>query len=315
LKDLEPFPNSRAFGFFALANASTGIQPNGMSYLARPMIATFNRGFSKGNRDLRQFEQTDIVFNARRSLELDDQSIRRSVQSAASQGVWDTYLEILAARAPGDSTTQESAFELLASRTDGLRYIAPSQESELAKLDLEPSTLLLAENELQSGYGLLLPNDIPKRDPAWWRVDTATGTLTGMMIGPGGYGGSVATEYLIKIISGILSAVFIIHGEYNCFATKSGLALFCCLVDTTLTGILVALVTYAVSAMIVGLLATTGTVIIPGAADPIAAGLVAKETSRMVAAIVAFLTTGGGRVLLKFSDFRIKVCGTLTGTG
>jgi len=309
LKDLEPLPNYRAFGFFALANASTGIQADGASYLARPMIATFNRGYSKRNGNLYQFKQTDIVFNARRSLELDDQSIRKSARSAASQGVWDTYLEVLAARAPGDSTTRDSAFELLAARTEGLRYIAPWQESELARFDLEPSALLLAENELQSGYGLLLPDDIPQRDPAWWRVDTATGTLTGMMVGPGGYGGSTATEY-IEVLSLVVTSTLMILGEYNCYATESGVDLFCCLVDTIFTGVLIAALTYAVTAMIVSVVATTGVVIIPGAAKPMAAGLAAKKTSQMVAAVIALMVASNGRVLLKYSDFRIKICGT-----
>jgi hypothetical protein len=60
------------------------------------------------------------------------------------------------------------------------------------------------EKELQSGYGLLLPANIPKRDPAWRRVDTATGTWADMMVGPGGCGGTTAIEY-VQMLSKVLS--------------------------------------------------------------------------------------------------------------
>jgi hypothetical protein len=307
LKDLEPLPNFRIFDFLAMANGSTGFESDGTTYLARPMIATFNRGISEKNGDLRQFEQTDIVFNARRSVKVDDQSIQRSSQRSALQGVWDTYLETVSSGAPRKPAEQSSAFSLLATHNDNFRYVSPSQVSELGDLALEPWALLLAKNELESGYGLILPEDISRTEPVWWRVDPKTGSVSGMMAGPGGYGGATAAEYLLYLSIGV-ATLLMYWSFYNCWQNESGLALFCCLVDSWLTGMIVALI-----AFVIGQLMAAGT-----AAGAIAAGMrtaTATKEAEMVAAIIAAFALDVPSGLISFTDFRIRACGTATGSG
>ena len=314
LKELKPLPDYRAIEFFALANGSMGIQPDGASYLAQPMIVTFNRGISRKQGGLISFEQTDILFNARRSLEWTDGFIQRSIQLAATQGVWDTRLEASARPTTYDSMPQTSAFDVLVGRTQGLRYISPLQESELGGLNLAPSVLQLAKSELQSGFGLLLPADIPITNPSWWRVDTTTGTVTGMGVGPGGYGGVSATEYAVKLASLAITTVYLTHSIWKCYENYTGVALLCCLFDSIFTGMVIALITYFIAALVVELFATSGKIVI-GAAESMSTGLVAKQNSRMIGSIIALLVTGTIRTGIKtLPEFRIKVCGTITGT-
>jgi hypothetical protein len=312
IQQVKPPPDSRAFRFIGMANGSTGNSIAIASFLAQPMIVTLNRGLSRKNGNLNRFEQTDIVFNVRRSLEFSTQSAEQSIQQSVSQGVWDTYFEVLSNRKPDESAAQISAFERLSSRLENLRYIPPDEKSELEKLGLDFSSELLAKNELQAGFGLLIPDGVSVEYPAWWRVDTATGTVTGMAVGPGGYGGVTSTEWIIKLISLSISSAYMIHGIWNCYENYQGIALYCCLVDTILTGVLIAAMTHIITAIIVEMLATTGTVIIPGAAPE--AGLIAKQNSRMIAAIVALFVTASGRTGLKLADFRLKVCGTIADT-
>lgn len=311
IMELDPVPNYRAFQFLAMANSSTGYEAEHVSYLAQPMLATFNRGFSQKDDALYPYEQTDIVFNARRSVGFEEGKVGRALRASAEKGVWDSHFEALAGSMPGGSATQRSAFDILSSRTQGLVYIGPSETSRLGDLGLKPPFHRVAMNELESGNGLILPGDVGSADAAWWRVDVESGTLTAMMIGPGGYGGATATEYIIKIFGVGLSLVYLLHGIYSCFVNESGLELFCCLFDTILTGALIAAMTYAITAVIVGLLQTTGTVIIPGAANPAAAGLAAKKTSVMVAKVVALFVTVPARTLPKLLDFRLNVCGAI----
>lgn len=314
LQSLEPVPNYPAFQFLGMANSSTGFHGSRVSYLSRPMLVTFNRGFTQRGNSLIPFEQTDIVFNARRSMEFGADSIVKDPRHAAESGVWDSYFEVLAGPRPDEAVVQRSAFDSLSSRTERLLYVPSTDEARLSELELDAALSRIARNELRAGYGLIFPSEADDGTTAWWRVDGETGTLTAMTVGPGGYGGSTATEYVIKVISISVSLLYLLHGIVSCFMNESGIDLFCCLFDTILTGALIALLTYAITALIVGALKTTGTVMVIGAKDPVAAGLAAKKTSVMVAEIVALFVTVPGRTVAKLSDFRLNVCGSIVGS-
>ena len=119
-------------------------------------------------------------------------------------------------------------------------------------------------------------------------------------------------EHIIKGFSLYLTGFFLADSLLDCYENEEGLALFCCLLDSQITGALVALLTYVTSLIVVELFATTGTVIIPGAAP--GAGEIAKQNSRVFGNLVAYLTTGPGRTAAKRGKFRITVCGSITGT-
>lgn len=310
IANLKPAPNYRSLEFFAMVNAPIQNADGSVSYLAQPMLATFNRGLSRKQSELYSYEQTDIVFNSRRSLTANGSSLRRSVQLAAEYGVWDTYFETINTGAGAIDTNTYSAFSQLTSQEATLRYIAPPQLNELSRVDLDSGAELLARQELENGYGLLIPNSDSKGSALWWRVDPATGTLTGMTRGPGGYGGSVVAEYIVKGISMAISAVILGYNLTKCFVEEEGVALACCLIDSIVTGAIVFLLTYAITAMVVALFSTTGTIIYPGltAEASAAASIAEKALSRTIGALVALMATGPARIAMPINKFRINIC-------
>lgn len=298
LKKLDPLPDFRSVAFYAMANGSTGFEPGGASYLARPMIATFNRGVQERDGGLRQFEQTDIVFNARRSLQVIDRSVRPSPERSARRGLWDTYVESIPVSAPTGPASRDSAFSKLSSGTVALQYIPPSQVARLDQLGLEPSVALLAKNELNSGSGLLLPSRMSKTGTAFWRVDVDTGTLTGMMVGPGGYGGASFTEWL-QIVSVGLGVLTTLGANFQCWQNHSGQALECCVINSTFTGAVMIALGLAVGRYVA--------LVVVDAARKMEA---ATEAGKMVAAVANAISIDTPLFVASFSNFRIKLCGS-----
>lgn len=304
LEGLEPLPDFRFIDFLAMANASTGFTPGGTHYLAAPMIVTFNRGITENNGELHQFEQTDIVFNARRSLRWDGTTVTWAPREAALQGIRDTFLESVPIGWHRKPLARSSAFSALADAGDSLRYIAPADTSALADLGLTPSARFIAQNELQSGYGLIVPTRTMGSEPAWWRVDTESGTVLGMTIGAGGYGGVALTEFLL-FLSVTVATLLMYWSFYSCFRSESGLALFCCLVDSWLTGIIVAALAVVIAEM---------AIIGPAGALAAEMGAGTKEVA-LVSSIISAFALDVPSTFLSFTDLRLKACGTLTGSG
>ena len=305
MKDIEPLPDLRMVKFLTMTNGDLGFHSGSVSYLAEPMIATFNRGVTDNKGDLRGFEQTDIVFNARRSLDLSDQNIQNDSKLSSLMGVWDTFLEDTpsAAKSP---EWQSSAISQLKSRTEALQLVTPEQSNELSKLNLDPSVLLLANNELEAGYGLIIPGGTSTENPAWWRVDMSTGTVTGMALGPGGYGGDAA-EYLMYISMAIATYLMWLS-FYNCWENETGVALFCCLLDSWITNILVAVLAFMVAQML-------SAVLFAGITQMGLTFAAATKEAALATAIITAITLDVGGTVLSFTDFRISACGTLTGSG
>jgi hypothetical protein len=308
LRGVKASPDFRPLEFLGKANASTGFEGGLATYLAEPMLVTVQSGLSKQQADYIGFRQTDIVFNSRRSIEWDGSEIRRSVRQAARHGILDTYLEL----SPMDASSgsQSSAFEILSAQDKELKYISPTNPALLRAMNLGVAEHELAIAELESGNGLLIAHHDEGARPGWWRVDPGSGTVTGMTVGPGGYGGTTATEYGTILSIGI-TLIFLAMSVAQCFLTEAGLALFCCLVDSYITGVLVAALAFVIGALI-------GTVVAGGfagmtATEAIFTGAsVSGPTQEMVAAIAVFLLTDVPGVAVSLSGFTIRVCGRMT---
>jgi hypothetical protein len=208
------------------------------------------------------------------------------------------------------SGSQSSAFEILSSQDKELKYISPTNPALLRAMNLGVAEHELAIAELESGNGLLIAHHDEGARPGWWRVDPGSGTVTGMTVGPGGYGGTTATEYGTILSIGI-TIIFLAMSAVQCFLTEAGLALFCCLVDSYITGVLVAALAFVIGALIATVVAggfagmTATEAIFTGAS-------VSGPTQEMVAAIAVFLLTDVPGVAVSLSGFTIRVCGRMT---
>lgn len=303
LKDLTPVPDVQALNFLAIANGSTGFRREGVDYLASPMVVTFNKGVTRSADELRQFEQTDIVFNARRSFDVENGKVVPTPQHAALRGIWDTYLETQSASLRGAPVAVKSAFGILDTPQSKLQYFGPEDGDDLARAGLDKVSLQLARQELDSGYGLVIPAEFEAGSAAWWRIDPSTGTATGMMVGAGGYGGATVAEFLV-VLSITIATLLLYWSYYNCFKTEAGIALFCCLVDSWLTGFVVGALAFLIATLI-------GTGVAAGAA---AMGAATAE-AEMVSAIIGLFVLDVPSTFVSFTDFRLNACGRVTGSG
>lgn len=302
LNGLGSLPDTRWVRYVHSTQTATGFGDGSAAYLHQPMLVSFNHGVRYDDVEgLRGYEQTDILFNARRVVERVDDTWERAPGTAALAGVLETQQEHLQMASRG-GLNQQSAFASLADTPAGFVRLSPDDRSALRELSFAAGVQRSAIQELDAGYVLLVPRGSDADH--WWRVDPTTGTTTGMGVGAGGYGGATAAEYIIYT-GIIIGTLLMYYSFYNCFENESGLALFCCLVDSWLTGILVALVAFTIGALIsAGITAGAGA----GAAGA------ATAEAELVAAIVNFLILDVNSAVLSFTDFRIAACGSITGT-
>lgn len=302
MQEISPFPDLRPTRFFGLANGETGFSSDTTSFLATPMLVAFGRGIYTSNGQLFEYLQSDILFNERRSLVFDGDIVAANPMESSRKGIWDTIIEALpdTLRERG---TDRSAYPTLEAQIEDLEYVGPSEASKLHDLGIAEPATSIATRELQAGYGLILSRDFSSENPAWWRVDLQTGTVTGMGVGPGGYGGVTATEAIIILFA---SVSFILRwvGYINCWENETGLNLFCCLVDSYITNQLMAAMAFAIAHLI-----TMG---VTALGANMGAAVVSAEMELVTAIIGAALTDIPG-VLITFADFKLEVCGTLTG--
>ena len=309
LNGLDPLPDTRWIKYLFATHTSTGFGDSGVAYLHQPALVSFNHGVRKGQNGLRAYEQIDILFNARRVLELTGEGLISAPGTAALAGVMQTQAEYRQLQSRG-AEIKNSAFQQLSGFAGEMLRISPTESAALAKSGMTPGALRAAERELSAGYALLVPrtSDVDY----WWRIDPSTGTATGMGITSGGYGGVTVAEFLFVL--GLVAGTLLMYiGFYNCFTgDDTGLALFCCLVDSWLTGIIVAAFAFvAAQATAAALLALEGTVAVGPGVTTLAAEY---KLTEMVIAITNFILWDGGSAAISFTDFRIAACGTLTGT-
>ena len=93
---------------------------------------------------------------------------------------------------------------------------------------------------------------------------------------------------------------------YNCWENETGLDLFCWLVDSWITNILIAMVAFVIAQLL-----TAG--IAAGAVSLGAEALAAAAEAELVSAIVAALIFDANGIVLSFTDFRLRFCETATG--
>ncbi len=299
LNGLDPLPDTRWIKYLFATHSSTGFGQDQAAYLHQPTLVSFNHGVRESGDGLRGYEQVDILFNARRVVELEAGRWASRPETAALAGVLETRAEQRQMEARGGAPGA-SAYRSLSQASGRLKAVRPDRPSDLEALDLSPGAMLAAQRELNSGYVLVVPSSGVVNH--WWRVDPSTGTATGMAIGAGGYGGATAAEYIIYT-GIIIGTLLMYYSFYSCFTSESGLALFCCLVDSWLTGIIVAALAFTA-----GMLIGTGL----GAVGA-ALGTATAEVE-LVAAIVNFVFIDGASTAISFTDFRIRACGSLTGT-
>lgn len=299
LNGIDPLPDVRWLKYFMATRTDTGFSDGGATYAARPAITSFNHGVYANGDGLRGYDQIDILFNSTRGVSVTDDGPTLAHTGALASGLFETFQEhrLMESRSTDGSG---SAFDALADNSKPLVAVTPGDPSQLASIGLSASAMLHARQELASGYALLIPEGSDTGH--WWRVDPATGTTTGMGVGPGGYGGVSASEYIV--IGGIIIGTLLMYfGFYNCFANESGLALFCCLVDSWLTGIVVAALAFVIAQVIaLGL-------------GSVAAGMgTATAEAELVSAIFTAVFVDVPANALSFTDFRIRACGSVTGT-
>jgi len=299
LNGLDNLPDTRWIQYLFATQTATGYGEKRAAYLHQPTMVSFNHGVRARGEGLRGYEQIDILFNARRVVERQGESWLPHPATAMLSGVLETRQEQLQVASRGGEGGA-SAFESLSQAAERFVRIAPDERSNLESLDFAPGAARAAQRELDAGYALLVPP--VKGVDHWWRIDPGTGTATGMAIGAGGYGGATATEYIIY--GGIIIGTLLMYYSfYSCFTSESGLALFCCLVDSWLTGIIIAA------------LAFTAGVLSGAALGAVGAGMGAATAEvELVTAIINFIVLDGGSTVLSFTDFRIRACGSLTGT-
>ncbi|GAB4172885.1 MAG: hypothetical protein Kow0020_07970 [Wenzhouxiangellaceae bacterium] len=291
LQGLDPLPDTRWLHYFRTTQTATGFNGHIVSYLHQPLVVSFNHGVRGTAQALSGYEQIDIVFNSRRVLERKGAEWTPRPDGAALAGVFETRQEQRVLELRGGETGG-SAFAGLAGVSGFTRI---SGAAELGRVALPPGARRAAEAELEAGYALLVPDTAAPEH--WWRVDPATGTVTGMAIGAGGYGGASAAEY-IALVGFAIGTLLFLYGFYKCFQGPGGEVLFCCLVDSALTGILVAVVAAAAAALI-----TSG--IGAGAA---AVGGSAAEAELVAAIVNAFIFDVSGAAL-SFTNLQLHVCG------
>lgn len=299
LKGLDALPDTRWIRYLHATQTATGFGEGAAAYLHQPMLVSFNHGVRAAAEDLRGYEQIDILFNDRRVVRRGDSVWKTQPTTAALAGVLETQAEHLQMQARGGERSS-SAFSSLATLSTGFTRVSPNQRSALAGLDLAPGALRAAELELDAGYALLVPRAAGVDH--WWRVDPGTGSVTGMGVGAGGYAGIAAAEYIV-LLGITIGTLLMYYSFYNCFQSESGLALFCCLVDSWLTGIIIAAIAAGIAAII-----TWG---IGAAASSMGA---ATAEAELVTAIVNFAILDVTSTALSFTDLRLQACGSLTGT-
>ncbi|MEM7053386.1 MAG: transglutaminase domain-containing protein [Pseudomonadota bacterium] len=300
LNGLDPLPDNRWLKYLFASHTATGFSETGAAYLHKPALVSFNHGVRSGAEGLRGYEQIDILFNARRVMEFTDEGLIRAPGAAAFAGVLETQVEHRQLMARG-ADQMDSAFVKLSDASSGMRRLSPSDRNALKELALAPGAQRAAERELAAGYALLIPS-VDAADH-WWRIDPETGTATGMAVTAGGYGGATVAEYLFVLGIGI-GTLLMYYSFYKCYQDESGLALFCCLVDSWLTGIIVAAFAFlAAQLTAMGLLYLAGSTV-----------ATASAFDTMVIAIINFIFYDGASTAISFTDFRIAACGTITGT-
>jgi hypothetical protein len=299
MKGLDPLPDMRWMKYFMATRTGTGFSDNGATYAGRPAITSFNHGVYANGDGLRGYDQIDILFNSTRAVSVTDDGPSFAQAGALASGLFETFQEhrLMESRSADGSS---SAFDALADKSESLVAVTPGDPSKLASIGLSPAAMLHARQELASGYALLIPQS--SETAHWWRVDPATGTTTGMGIGPGGYGGVSASEYIV--IGGIIIGTLLMYyGFYNCFTNESGLALFCCLVDSWLTGLFVAALAFVI-AQLIGL-----------GVGAVGASMGASTAeAQLVSAISTAAMIDVPATVISFTDFRIRACGSATGT-
>ena len=294
---LDPLPESQWLEYLLTTLTDTGVSATRASYLHEPMLISFDRGLFRSGEAIAGFEQVDIVANARRSLSRQDGRVTVRPDVSMAHGIYESLQEhqLLERDAIG---TVSSAFE----RLEGVEDFTLIEAGSAAGTDLDAELRRLVDRELEAGYAVLIPDD----DPAsgWWRVDADTGTATAMGIGPGGYGGQSAAEY-IQILGAVISAMFMYYNFYKCFQSYSGLELFCCLMASWILGVAMALVMYVMAQIIGAVLgsAALNYSMVHGS------GLVATESVRATAALLNLAYTGVATKLFDFSNLKERACG------
>jgi hypothetical protein len=299
LNGLDSLPDTRWIRYWHATQTATGFGENQAAFLHQPMLVSFNHGVRASGDGLIGYEQIDLLFNARRVVQRGDAGWALQAGTAALSGVLETQQEHLQMQGRG-AARSDSAFAALSGAAAEFTRVSASERAVLADLDLAPGALRAAELELDAGYALLVPRAAGVDH--WWRVDPGTGSVTGMGVGAGGYAGVAAAEYIV-LLGITIGTLLMYYSFYNCFQNESGMALFCCLVDSWLTGIIIAGMAAIAAALI-----TMG---IGAAATSMGA---ATAEAELVTAIVNFVILDVNSTALSFTDLRLRACGSLTGT-
>ncbi len=294
---VDPLPESQWLEYMLTAMTDTGVAESRTSYLHEPMLISFDRGLVRSGEAIAGFEQVDIVANARRSLSRQDGRITVSPEVSMAHGIYESMQEhqLLERDAVG---TVSSAFDRL-ERVEDFTLLESGAD---AGIGLDAEIRRLVDRELEAGFAVLIPEDDPSS--GWWRLDADTGTATAMGIGPGGYGGQAAAEY-IQVLGIVISAMFMYYNFYKCFQSYSGLELFCCLMASWILGVAMALVMYAMAQIIGAVLGSAAL----NYSMVHANGLVATESIRATTALLNLAYTGVATKVFDFSRIKERACG------
>lgn len=237
----------------------------GSSWRSEPTLLVFGSGLSGTREDATVVNSIDIVSNARVSLSASGDF---SGADSLLLGVWETFVEsdIHVAQAGEAGLERYSAAELLAAPGEDLVVLEPGADARA--FGFNGVAAVNASRDLAAGYHLVLPADgAAAEQPAWWRVDAATGETLGVTFD--GRGQSL-TEYSIKLYDNAFTLVFAVKGLTDCMDgySSGSPAQACCLLKAHLNNVVGLGIGMHISNALASLVVTMASGLIPNV-DPI----------------------------------------------
>jgi hypothetical protein len=208
-----------------------------VTYRAEPGLLGIRRGFRDTGT---AFIGVDVVANAMLHVKYEKGKLWIDPKAALRRGVWDTSTEAVPARSMNIDAVQSSntvdIFQRASEQNIGLKTIRPGQGEVLKSLKLTPATVTSIMADLDNGYAVVIPVQVPKGAvmTGWWRVNLETGETLGMTAD--GYG-SELVEYLTQLTDIAMGLVNALSALQACDKMPNDVAKMCCLVEANINNV------------------------------------------------------------------------------
>lgn len=162
--------------------------PNVISHIRSP-LPTFTEA-----------EVVDVISNEKVALKFSAGQIEVDQVSLFSAGVYETYLEGASFFLPKSQLKNTSTGLHSSSTIADSTVVAKLEDIDKLPKKFQETAREFLVDELKEGYVMIIPSDsLSGNDvPGWWRYNNETGTVLGMGIVDGYYGGVETAEYILS---------------------------------------------------------------------------------------------------------------------